>query len=266
MGTVTNAVRFGGHRYFASQRPGQRSPPRYPPLSLPNAHSTPGRKALGSGPRGALLSSLWGKAEEAARFRCRSRGVAGNPGSTDSGAQSRLRAAASPLPQSALGRATPPPHPPCPRALRDRGRASAGPAATPGGPAEPSEEAGGARPDPGRPQPGPPSPRALTSARDADSGRTSGRRATARAAGAGAGADRRGGAGPALRRGLPLAARVAPPLPRPPGAEATSGRPQRALGSFIPDWCVCSFACHQAVSEPLIWARHWAKRCDGPPR
>lgn len=258
MGTVTNPVRFGGHRYFASQRPGQRSPPRYPPLSLPNAHSTPGRKALGSGPRGAPLSSLWRKAEEAARFRCRPRGVAGNPGSTDSGAQTRLRAAASPLPQSALGPAAPPPHPPSPRvrqprrnsqrprrAQRGGRRRQARPRAAAAGPAQPARAHLG--------------PRRRCRAHFREAGDCARRRRRRRS-----GPARRGGAGAEAR--APIGSQRRPAPPASPGAEAAPRRPRRALGSFVLDWCVCSLACYQAVSEPLIGARHWAKRCDGPPR
>lgn len=73
------------------------------------------------------------------------------------------------------------------------------PDASPGGRAESGAHAGGAMPGPVPRRPDHSSPRALTSARGAGFGRTSGKRAGARDTGSdGAGAGRRGGAGAGL--------------------------------------------------------------------
>lgn len=243
LGAFTNALRLEGYWNAASRRPRQRSPPRYPPLSLRSAQSNPEREAPGISPRGAPLFQPPGKAEETARFRCGSRGAA-----EESGAYSPLAAAESPLPHS------PSAPPPLPRTRRvpepseTIRRASAGAAAAPGGPTEPSAEIGGARPQPGWPQPGPPSPRALTSARDADSRRTSGRRATARAAGAGADAKGRGLCWGAGSHWPPESPRLSCVL----GSQAAPSRPLRRLGHSFQ---IGAFAVSLVSS-----------RCDGPPR
>lgn len=145
--------------------------------------------------------------------------------------------------------AAPPPHSPPPARSQSHRRAPAHPAAAPRDPAEARADAGGARPDPGRPRPGPPSPRALTSARGAGSGRTSGD-GRLRASGGRRAAGGGSGAGPELRRRLRLAARAAPPLPRPP---------LRSCEAAFRGSCAVSVLTQQPFVEFLVGV----KPCEG---
>lgn len=198
------------------------------------------RSPTPTAPRGERLSpSLWGKAEKAAQFRCRSRGVAG---------ESRVHglSGAAPAPDSGVSTTPEPPRPrrpspapaASPRPPRPSGARPPAPPPLPGAPPSPRAETGGVTPDPGRPQPGPPSPRALTSARDADSRRTSWSWATARAAGAARASARRAGGGAGAEARAPIG------RPRRPAPLASSRPRGRSRSPAAEAWVIHSRLVH----------------------
>lgn len=234
------------------QGAGQCCPLLCSPSSAPNYHGPLGSATPSISPSGSVQPLGEDRRQGPDFGPSPDRWLESPAGPIGSGTDSQVGVQGFPRPQSPLTALAP-----LPRHRRS-------PAAAPRDPAESSADAGGTRPNPARPRPGPPSPRALTSARGAGSGRTSGRPAAAQASGGrreagsypapgtGGGGRARGGAGTGAR--APIGAAL--------GHSAALGplfrRLQPAVQSFVQ---VCAFV-YLSPNRHLL--RHWFVPGTGP--